>query len=191
MLAAATPAARAQSFINFTITGSITNSDPDQQGRLLRNGVASQAGTNKPFPGILNNDTTTLYNFDEYVFTNEKPFAVPVFITLSTTVNNPDLLPFSEAYLTFFNPTNIAANYRGDSGGSPQNEAVTYSITVPANTGFDVIVNETAAGGGVANYTLTVVSVPEPSTTLAMVLGAGLLSVAVARRARPRESAAA
>jgi len=36
-----------------TITGDVTAFDSTQVGRLLRNGMASVAGTLKPFPGVL------------------------------------------------------------------------------------------------------------------------------------------
>lgn len=179
---AAASTACAQTPINFVANGAITSTDPVENGRLTRDGNPSVFTTNKAFPGV-NGSTSTLYHYDTYSFTNTNAFAEAVFITLSNTSTTEN--PFSEAYLTYFNPTDISVNYRGDSGNSAVGFAAPYSITVPANTTFVVIVNEVTANAGVSAYTLSVsTAVPEPSTWALLGLGVAGTGVVVLRRRR-------
>ena len=97
----------------FTISDDVTLTDPVQTGRLTRNGVASVAGTLKPFPGI--NDFLP-HHFDAYTFVNTTGSLQTVAVTLETT----DLADFSATYAFSFDPANIAINYLADAGGMPQ-----------------------------------------------------------------------
>lgn len=176
--------ARAQAAINFIANGSITTADPVENGRLYRDANPSVFTINKPYPG-LSGSSSSLYHYDTYSFTNTNAFAEAVFITLSTTSTvNYDV--FSEAYLTYFNPTDISVNYRGDAGVSPLAASPSpYSITVPANTTFVVIVNELSPNAGSAGYTLSVsTAVPEPSTWALLGLSVAGTGVVVLRRRR-------
>lgn len=187
LVAACASDARAQSTINFVTNGAIVSTDSTQTGRINRFAPPSVYTSNKPFPGLFS--TTPGYHYDAYIFVNTNSFDEAVFITLSSTATTS--VPFSEAYLTAFDPTNLATNYRGDAGNSPVSaDGVTpastpYSILVPANTTFVVVVNEATLNGGVASYTLSVsTSVPEPSTWALLGLGAVGAGVAVWRRRR-------
>ena len=78
---------------------------------------------------------------------------------MTITLTGLSLNPLSSvAYLDPFNPTNIALNYLGDAGASSTQPgpSVSYGVTVPAFTTFDVVVNEVNSGGDPAEYGLTV-----------------------------------
>ena len=167
----------------FNLGGTIFSTDPTQNGRLVLNGSPSVTGTPKTFPGIFP-PTSTLYHFDDYIFTNTSAAAAPVTITLTGLSLNP---LSSVTYLDPFNPTNIALNYLGDAGASSTQPgpSVSYGVTVPAFTTFDVVVNEVNSGGDPAEYGLTVagnggiVAVRPPSLKIAVGL---LLSLSFSSR---------
>jgi PEP-CTERM motif len=155
-----------------TFTGSITLSDPTENGRLFRDGVPSVSGTQKPFPGI--SGSGTFYHYDSYILTN--PFATTTAFTITLSTTTAGVFPFSVAYLGAFNPANIATNYLGDAGTSADSGVPTsFMVDVPAGATFTLVVNEVTAGAGVADYTLNIApstTVPEPSTTSALLVGA-------------------
>ncbi|MGI8820103.1 MAG: PEP-CTERM sorting domain-containing protein [Chthoniobacterales bacterium] len=184
VLAAATLAlcasASAQMF-----TGSVTVSDPTENGRLFRDGVPSMSGMNKTFPGVFNAGTP--YHYDSYIFTN--PFAVTTAFTINMSTTSTTNLPFGVVYLGTFDPTNIATNYRADGGLSPTvGLPQIFSFDIPAGASFTVIMNETTAGGAAAGnpapytFTLSPAAVPEPSTVLELSVGAALLGMWAWRR---------
>lgn len=178
VLVASSTVASATPFVTQVRNNSIVAGEPTQAGRLDRNGVASAAGVQKPFPGVLS--TNLPFAVDAFAFTNTEPFAVPILITLSTTGTQTSV-PFSAAYLNSFDPGNIATNYLGDAGASPSagTEPTAYSVTIPANTLFLVTVNETVSTAGVPAYTLTVGPLPEPASLAAI---AGVGAVLIRRR---------
>lgn len=164
-----------------TFSGSITLSDPTENGRLNRNGVASMAGMMKPFPGVLN--PGTFYHYDSYIFVN--PFAVSTAFTITLSTNTSGAFPFSVVYSGSFDPNNIATNYLGDPGTSADSGApVTYSFDVAGGATFVVVVNEVTANGGVADYsfTLSPAAVPEPSTVFELFAGGAVLGFWAWRR---------
>jgi hypothetical protein len=64
------------------ISDDVTLTDPLQVGRLTRNGIASVAGTLKPFPGIAD---TAPHHFDAYTFVNTAGSLQTVAVTLEMT----------------------------------------------------------------------------------------------------------
>jgi autotransporter-associated beta strand protein len=139
------------------IVGSITNSDAVQSNRLTRvsvNGVDCE--NPKPCPGDLFPPVATIH-YDTYTFTNLGP-ASCVTVSLTSPCNGlgagADFVN-SSAYLGSYDPANKCTNYLGDIGASP-NPTGSYSFTVPSNSVFVVVVNETTAGGGCTNYVLDV-----------------------------------
>jgi hypothetical protein len=164
-----------------TFSGSITLSDPTENGRLFRDGVPSVAGMMKPFPGI--SGLGTPFHYDAYTFTN--PFAVSTAFTITLTTNTVGVFPFSVVYLGSFDPNNIATNYQADGGFSADAGAPSvYSFDIPAGATFVAIVNEVTSGVGVADYSfsLTPSTVPEPSTVVELFAGAALLGLFAWRR---------
>ena len=113
---------------------------------------------------------------------------------MTITLTNFSINPIASAtYLTSFNPGNIATNYLGDSGNSTiqTGSSVSYSVTIPAFTAFDVIVNEVNSEGHPAEYGLTVVGpggivqVPESSRGILIVSVVFIGLVMASRRFGP------
>ncbi len=134
--------------------GSITNSDSTETSRMGRNGLASDC-SGKACPGALGTGTR---HYDSYSFTNTAPGPRCIKATLT-----PSCLPasdgnvFSVAYLTSFDAVNLCTNYIGDIGTSPlDGSSGSYEFTVPSGDTFIVIVNESTAGAGCTNYSLSI-----------------------------------
>lgn len=172
VVCASATAASAAPFVTQVRNGSVVNGDPTQNGRLVPNGTASVAGVAKPFPGVANAGSP--FRYDAFAFTNTEPFALPIAVTLDAT-SGADFGLLPVAYLSSYDPGNIATNYAGDPGSGPAIGApVGFSLVVPANTTFLVVVSETNLGASANPYTLTVGLLPEP-TTLAAGGAAGLV----------------
>jgi autotransporter-associated beta strand protein len=134
-----------------TVSGSITNGDAIQTGRLTRSGSFGSCDQPKSCPSLEN---AAPINYDVHYFTNTSASAECVSVSL--TVLDSGNQCFSAAYLGSFNPADLCANYLGDSAFSTSgSNTLTYSIVVPAQSGFAVTVNEIYAGTGVAGYNLT------------------------------------
>lgn len=135
-----------------TGSGSITNSDPTQNGRMTRNGVVSTCAANKPFPGI--NDTA-LRHFDQYSFTNAgSATACATFTVSNACANNL----YYATYLGSFNPANIAENFLGDPGSTATTQ--TWSVNVPAGQTVVLVVHEVTANAGCGSYNFTISGLP-------------------------------
>src|ERR1043166_376409 len=125
------------------VNGDLSASDlQEPNGRLGRNGTGSSCGTVKPCPGPLGSGPRL---YDQYMFTNGP---APACVRIATTASCPspanDIIP--AAYLTSFDPNNICTNYLGDPGGSPGALGNAFSVDVPANATFCVIIQEANAG---------------------------------------------
>jgi hypothetical protein len=149
-----------------TISDDVTVTDPQQFGRLTRNGIPSVAGTAKPFPGI---GSAALFNYDAYTFTNNIGGLATVVVTLdelTTTASD-----FSAAYFFFFNPADIAQNYLADEGFSGDGS---YSFNIAAGSTFVITVNSVNPGAAGAPYDLTVDIEPAAAAVPGPIAGAGL-----------------
>lgn len=132
---------------NQTITGAIGESSLLQNGRLVRDGIASSCGTAKPCPGVSGTGTRS---YDAYTFFNGGSSAC---ITVALRAES-DL--FSAAYLGSHDPTALCTRYLADRGTGTQTEPVRdYSFDVPAGTTFVVVVNQVNLDDN-GPYTLTV-----------------------------------
>jgi len=127
------------------VNGSLDTSDPNQEGRMGRNGLVSSCGTAKACPGILG---TGNRRYDVLTFPNGPGAAC---VTVATTATNStaggNIIPV--AYLNTYVPPvpgnqgNICINYLGDPGGSPAfNSTNFFSVNVPANQTLVVVVQE-------------------------------------------------
>ncbi|MBV8856050.1 MAG: S8 family serine peptidase [Acidobacteria bacterium] len=134
-----------------------------QSGRIARTGFGtnSSCGINKPQPGVNAADQGVAHRYDAYTFQNNSNQTICVTITLTTS--SADALKLqSVAYAPTFNPAAVTDNYLGDiANNSAGVTSRTYSVNVPANTSFVVVVNEVTGGAGVGTaYTLTVDGLP-------------------------------
>ena len=177
----------------------IKPTDPTQAGRLSRSGVPSDWSSSKVFPGVLN--TTTLYEYETFTLTAAQlaanPFVqVSIFDVLNSGFN------FVSAYAGSYNPLNLAQNYLGDAGSSPNyfgNDAVSFQVVAPTNQSLVLVLSDSAGGAGRTGVPIhfdvegfvdteftdpTPTAVPEPSTV--MTLGTGLLGFAEMMRRRFR-----
>ena len=135
--------------------GSIAAEDPTQTNRLFRDDPGSTCAV----PQTCAQSTGT-FRYDSYTLTNSSAAAVCVSITLDPQKCTGTSYLQSAAYLGSFNPANICQNYLGDIGTSPEaGTPKTYSVTVPANSTFEVVVNESFTAGCPA-YTLTITGLP-------------------------------
>jgi Subtilase family/PKD-like domain len=129
--------------------GATATATGTQNTRLSRTNVSSACGGSKAYPGLLGGTGTRQY--DAYTFTNCSSTSRCV----NVTVNQSGVALFSAAYLTSYDPTNLATNYLADAGGSTT--SMTYSFDVAAGATFVVVVNEVNVGGGTGqSYTLNV-----------------------------------
>lgn len=147
-------AAPAEAPAAVTFTGSLTATDPQQTGRVVRTGSPSACGTLKPNPGINGADSTVPHAYDAYSFPGPSvETCVEVTVTTSGALCNGQVQ--SVAYLGTFDPANVSTNYVADIAGNGP-EVRRYSFTVPAGQAYVVVVNEVTGGGGCPAYTLDV-----------------------------------
>jgi hypothetical protein len=150
-----------------TINGALTNTDPTQTGRLTRNGIQASCASPKSNPGLF---TTGAFHYDAYRFFNTSGSTQCV--TIAITNADANCNAFSAAYSSF-NPANPSANWLADPGlstGVPPTPT-SFSLNIPANSAFDVVVSEVNAGGGCASYTLVVTG-----TGIATLAGCGTVT---------------
>ncbi|MGZ8845236.1 MAG: Calx-beta domain-containing protein [Pyrinomonadaceae bacterium] len=149
-----------------------------QTGRLVRSGVASGCGLLKGDPGL--NDIIPNRRFDSYTFANNT--AAPICVTVTLTSTN-GLALYSAAYTPGFNPNAPELNFLGDLGSSFASSG-TYSVTVPANSNFTIVVHEITAGfvtGTPVPYTLQVDGLAPPCVAAAVVNQAPVNTVPAAQ----------
>ncbi len=184
------------------VNGTITNTDPTQQGRLSRNSLPQDWVGTETFPGIVN--PTTTYRYDSY-FINSGAIANGRFVQISlldlgSAANQSNL--FVSAYANSYQPSStgtnrgLDVNWLGDagfSGNSFGTNAVFFQVLVPAGTSLVIVINNTlsAGNGGIGeSYNLLVESfsdnqytdaVPEGGAT-ALLLGVGVAGVFLFRR---------
>ncbi|PYL08128.1 MAG: hypothetical protein DME33_08040, partial [Verrucomicrobia bacterium] len=120
----------------------LTASDPTQADRIGRDGRPSTCSAPKSSPG---GGFPGTHAYETFTFTNTSGAARCYTVTINATLGGPGDIE-SVAYDQVYDPTNIDANYLGDSGivglGTTVDTA-TYSFTVPAGHNFVVVVNAT------------------------------------------------
>lgn len=137
---------------DYVYKDSIVATDADQTGRLTRNGTASTCA-GKTCPGA--NTTVGTRDYDSYFFSNNSSNAVCATIGMMQNCGGNSI--FAAAYSSY-SPTSLCTNYMGDMGLS-STDTQFFSVTVPANSNFYVIVssiNVTGSTGTCKNYTLWV-----------------------------------
>jgi hypothetical protein len=133
------------------INGAIGDAgDLTQDNRLGRDAVPSTCA-NKAYPGELAADPG-IVRYDVYHLTNTAPTTACIKITLLANFASVH----SMVYLDHYDTNNRAANFLGDLGISyVANVSSSYSVSIPAGAGFDVVVEETANATAGGTYSLT------------------------------------
>jgi hypothetical protein len=151
--ATSTPTATAQPcFGSSTITGSLTSSDPVQNGRLVRSGAVSSCAVPVTCPGVSGADTAQRH-YDAYTFINNTGTSQCVTVNVDARACSTGAV-YSVTYLGSFDPTNLCANFLAQAGQLFPVE--NYSFSVAAGATFVVVVHEASANQGCALYTLSV-----------------------------------
>lgn len=135
-----------------TLNGSITSTDPTQNGRLNRFPTPNACGSTRGCPGIF-----TLYgarHYDQYTLPNATGSTACVTVNVNTACTGTQFI-FAAAYLNTFDPNDLCANYIGDINGSP-NPTGTMSFDVPAGQNLVLVVHEANPSAGCPAYTMTV-----------------------------------
>jgi len=145
------------------VTGIINTNNPAQTNRLFADRVVASCGSPKSYPGI---GASGSFHYNVYGYTNTTGAAACVSVTVSAAACNVQ----AGAYLDTFVPSNIAANYLGDSGystGVAPGGTLSFSVNVPPGHTLIVVVAEAGAGTGcAAGYTLAVTGLPCSPPTL-------------------------
>ena len=103
--------------------------------RVLSDGIASQWGFAKSYPGTTQVSPPPFPSsfpppFDAYVISFAPNANQQVFYEIKWTASG--FSPTSAAYLDAFDPMNVATNYLGDIGGVVMDVLNTYQVIVPA-----------------------------------------------------------
>jgi hypothetical protein len=136
------------------VNGSITTTDPDQTGRLFRDGIPDTCQA----PGTCGAPIAGTFNHDTYTYQNSSNATVCITVDVNTACTGTNFI-YVGAYLNSFNPAAICQNWVADVGSSP-NPTGTFSFNVPANTTFVINVHEVTANAGCPAYTLTITGIP-------------------------------
>jgi hypothetical protein len=121
-------------------SGALISTDPLENSRLGRNGVAGVCSSAKGCPGGFD---TTPRHYDTFSFANSSAVTECLTITLDQSSCPGSLL--GAAYLDSFDPNNLCTNYLGDEGASPP--VGSFSVNVPAGHNLIVAIEEVAAIG--------------------------------------------
>ncbi|HYE96936.1 MAG TPA: T9SS type A sorting domain-containing protein [Rubricoccaceae bacterium] len=146
------PACPSGTTLRGTFNGTLVAADPDQTGRLFRDGVPDVCPGTPPTSTIAGT-----YNYDIYNFTNASASSQCITVVFDAMTCTGTNFLFVGTYSPSFNPANILQNVLGDIGGSP-NPTASYGVTVPANAAFQVVVSEVTAGAGCVGYQFGVCS---------------------------------
>jgi len=152
----ATPA----SAVDFNFSGSLTASDPDQTGRLNRDGIPSTCA-NEGGPASLFT-TSGARNYDAFTFTNGSTAAC-VTVTLNAMSCTGATFLYIAAYSSF-NPANPALNVIAQAGDSP-NPTISFSFDLAANQSVTIVVHEVTPGALCAAYSGTISGLSAGATT--------------------------
>jgi hypothetical protein len=136
-----------------SVTGSITNTDSTQTARLFRDGVASTCPFPKTFPGTM----TDTFHYDRFDFANTTSTTACYKVDVSAPDCAGNNMIFVSAYLSPYDPGNLATNYLADLGSSPVPFG-SFTFEVPPEQAYALVVNEVTAAAGCPFYKLDISS---------------------------------
>jgi hypothetical protein len=134
---------------NITYTGSITNTDGIQTGRLGLNDPKSSCAVTRPLPAT---SDSLARHYRTYTYTNSTASAQCVTVNITQNCGNNALQ--SVTYLGTFNPNSINTNFLAHGGAS--GHQLSYSFSLPAGQTAVVVALEVSPNLGCANYTLSI-----------------------------------
>jgi hypothetical protein len=134
---------------SITATGSITNTDPMQTGRLGLNDPKSSCTLTRPLPAT--SDTLTRH-YDSYNYTNSSGSTQCVTVSISQACG--DNAVQSVTYLGSFDPSSINTNYLAHGGAS--GAQFSYSFSLPAGQTAVVVVLEVSPNLGCSTYDIRI-----------------------------------
>ena len=146
--------------------GAITNSDPQQSGRLTRDEVRSLCQFPEICPGI---EDGALRHYDSYTRTNNTDSTRCVTVGLSTMCNGTQFI-FAAAYLETFDPNGLCQNYLADMGVSPYPHSY-MSFLLPPGSSAVIVVSEVTTNQGCPEYTVTITGLGSCATPLPTATG--------------------
>jgi hypothetical protein len=121
-----------------------TSGTPNMLERLVRDGIPSDCGLGKAFPGTISGGN---FAYQETTFTNVGPRNCISFVVQATCSGNPSAFPFGAflaGYSGTFDPTNLATGYLGDTGvSSGTNDPVTMQLNLGSGQSVTLVVMET------------------------------------------------
>ena len=136
-------------------SGSITNGDPTQAGRLFRDGVPDTCAA----PGTSGLFDSAPRHYDVYEVVNNQGTSQCVEVTVGTTTCTGTNFIYSAGYSPTFNPANILENWQADLGSSPQPGLPgTYSFNLASGAHAFINVHEVTADAGCPDYTVDVIN---------------------------------
>jgi len=134
---------------SISATGSITNTDPMQTGRLGLNDPKSSCTLTRPLPAT--SDTLTRH-YDTYSYTNSSGSAQCVTVKIDQSCGNNAIQ--SVTYLGSFDPNSINTNYLAHGGASGAH--FTYSFSLPAGQTAVVVALEVSPNIGCSTYNISI-----------------------------------
>ncbi len=190
----------AQGTVIFSGSIAVSAGDPQQLGRLSRNGVPQDWSGGEPFPGVVNMGTSYHYaTLDLDIGALEAGFVFGGFLQI--IFDSTATTTFLSAYLSSYNPADLSDNWLGDPGFSGNlfgTDPVFFQVIVGSTDHLILVLNETVPGGGLdlpgiitveafsdTEFTDLVRATPEPHNLALLVCGLALLIMArrSARRA--------
>jgi hypothetical protein len=177
-----------------TIDAFVSASDPTQQGRLSRNGVAQDWSGGEAFPGLINTGSSYHYHVYDLDMTALEGTTYGGYIQISLDSNFPTT--FLAAYLNTYDPTSEAtlfSSWLGDDGSSGNffgTDPRYFQVYVPENAHLLLVLNESVTNGGLNQHGNVLVEafqdsmytdLPEPGS-LALCIGALAAAAAIRRK---------